>query len=333
MRWRVSRPAGLASRLAGRGAGPARPRGSSRLARLGAGGRSRRFEVGEHVALGDAAAGTGGGDLGDVDPLPRRPSGRTAGESGPSVPRGAEPRAGSPAAFAVAPAARPVPACRVAGVAGRVDRADRRADRRPSRLPRRRSSRRPEPGAGTTLLALSVSSSKSGSPGLHERAVGLEPAREDPLGDRFAHARDRDRQRSPWFQLTPRRARPGRRVLAARRGRDQVRHGRAAHGRLDQLACSRSWTSFEPVAGLALASRPDVLDALAHQLLRAAATRTSRHPCSATLPAPRPTPAADLYRSTTLLELLGRPGIELLDAHDRDLALAADARRAWATRS
>ena len=46
-------------------------------------------------------------------------------------------------------------------------------------------------GADTTLLALSVSSSKSGSPALTERAVGLEPAREDAFGDRFAHARGR----------------------------------------------------------------------------------------------------------------------------------------------
>ena len=49
----------------------------------------------------------------------------------------------------------------------------------------------PEPGAGTTLRGLVGLELEERLAGLHRDAVGLEPARQDALGDRFAHARAR----------------------------------------------------------------------------------------------------------------------------------------------
>ena len=119
----------------------------------------------EDVSLGDTAAGPGGGDAGDVDAFlghqatdrrRRRQSRFSRGAglyTGPWVPGGdgaAVAAVGDPAGSIVA---------------------DRRTDRH--RLAFRPIFRTPELGAGTTLLALSVSSSNSGSPALTESPSGL----------------------------------------------------------------------------------------------------------------------------------------------------------------
>ena len=64
----LARPAG---RTGGRGRGGRRSLagGARRGRRSPAGAVARRFEVGQHVSLGDPAAGPGGGDPGDVDAL------------------------------------------------------------------------------------------------------------------------------------------------------------------------------------------------------------------------------------------------------------------------
>ncbi len=196
--------------------------GAAAPARLGwagaaagvAGGLRRAIEVGQDVPLGDAAAGPGGGDPGDVDaflgdqPADGRRERSTAAPSAAAGAAGAGGRGaaargllrrrgrGPRAAAALQPAAAAIPP-------GRSCRRSRRWP--PSRLPRRRSSGRPSSGAGTTLLALSVSSSNSGSPAWTDAAVGLEPARQDPLGDRLAHAGHCDRN-GGHGQLTPGRA-------------------------------------------------------------------------------------------------------------------------------
>ena len=215
MRWRVSRGpadramAGAAGADGRRGAGGRRGR---RAARSGRGRRGRwRFEVGQDVSLGDPAAGPGARRRGRR----RRPcsatSRRTAGESGRSRRSvgGGRGRRGRRLRRSAASLAGAVRAGR-----GRLPAQARGRRARPGRScrPSRRSATvspsatpifsTPEPRRRHDAASPCRSRARSsGSPALTERAVGLEPARQDPFRDRFAHAGHGDRNGghgSPW---------------------------------------------------------------------------------------------------------------------------------------
>ena len=93
-------------------------------------------------------------------------------------------------------------------------------------------------------------------------------------------------------------------------------------------ACSRSWTSFEPVAGLALASRPTYWNGWpSSSWSRGRHERPRPHVLRLFLD---PDPLAGrLVPLEHALELLGRPGIELLEPDDRHVALSCRPRPAW----
>ena len=168
-----------------------------------------------------------------------------------------------------------------------VDRADGRADGDRLALGDGDLAGRPAAGAGTTLLALSVSSSKSGSSAFTADAVGLQPARQDALGDRLADARHVDRN-GGHLSLTPCRGSTGPRPDGPVASVHQVRD-RRADGGLDQLRLlalvDRVRARRRAGAGVAA----DVLERRRPAARGAAARRTTRRPCSATPPAPRPT--------------------------------------------
>ena len=163
----------------------------------------------------------------------------------PPLHRSSEPKPDS------GPIPRPIQP-RPAGRARRLDRADGRADRhllsfRDANLEHPRVGRR---NVTADLVGLEL---EQGLAGLDFRAVGLQPAGQDPLGDRLSHGGDGDRD-GGHGQLTP-----GRATTAAgvRSDDAETRCGTAAPTAARAIsACSRSWTSLEPVAVLALASRP-----------------------------------------------------------------------------
>ena len=158
------------------------------------------FQVRQHVSLGDPSAGAGGGDLGGVDLLlGHQPAdGRREGQArrrwawpepggrrrGRAVGRGRRCRRGG--CGGRRPAWPPGRACRSVAPMATVS---------PSATATLST---PVAAAGTTLLALSVSSSKSGSPALTSEPSGLSQRDEDSLGDRLADAGDGDRERRPW---------------------------------------------------------------------------------------------------------------------------------------
>ena len=142
-----------------------------------------RLEIGEHVALGDPAAGAGGGNLRDVDALfADEPSHGGRERLGWRSRRlaGACRRWREPAASVLLAAARRAGDCRF--FAARLPRAAAEsagsmvatvaptATVSPSSTAIRST---PEPAAGTSLVALSVSSSKRGSPALTSEPSAL----------------------------------------------------------------------------------------------------------------------------------------------------------------
>ena len=227
--------AGLARRPPARrrGAGPGggtAGAGGRRAARAG----GRRGEVGEDVALGEPAASAGPLDLGRVDVLlgdepadggrERRapPFGAGAAGGGPAGGFGRRRGAGAGAAW--------------------------RRRRRRGRGPRGRSCRRsapmatvvpsatptfrtPDDGGGDDVARLVGLQLEERVARLDGGAVGLQPARQDALGDRLADARDGDRDGGHGRSLLALRARPG----PGRVRRDQVRQGRRPDGGLDEL--------------------------------------------------------------------------------------------------
>src|SRR5262249_36560115 len=103
----------------------------------------------------------------------------------------------------------------------------------------------PEPGAGTTVVALSVSSSRSGSPAWTEEPSAF--SQRDTIPSEID---------SPTLGTVIGMADIMHSQLSVDRV-EETRCGTAAPTAASTIsACSRSWTALEPVAGLALASRP-----------------------------------------------------------------------------
>ena len=157
--------------------------------------------------------------------------------------------------------------------------------------------RTPEAGAGTTLVALSVSSSKSGSSALTESAVGLQPARQYPfeidsptLGTLIGTLAMISTH--SWM------CRHGRR--AARRGGDEVGHRRAADGRLDDLGLFAVVDQLRAGRRAGAGVPSDVLERLAHQLPSRGDTNV-QPPMFCDSSCTQTHSRADLYRSSTLL--------------------------------